>query len=74
MAVCGRLTRSRRPPLPGGLQVPPPGVRENVRVLGIKGKTSARIVRKDVPVCGGGFVHIVDDVVTPCVPRRVRGA
>ena len=54
--------------------MPPPGVRENVRVLGIKGKTSARIVRKDVPVCGGGFVHIVDDVVTPCVPRRVRGA
>lgn len=47
------------------LKVPPAGEKLNVLVLGPYGGQSAFIVRKDVPVCGGGYIHITDAVILP---------
>jgi len=47
------------------VKVPPVGVVKNIRILGIYGDTSAEIVRKDIPVCGGGIVHLLNSVVLP---------
>ena len=54
--------------LPGAnvaVKVPRPGVRKPVRVLGVGGATAANITRKDVAVCGGGYIHVIDSVVLP---------
>ena len=54
--------------LPGvnvAVKVPPVGVEKNIRILGIYGDTSAEIVRKDIPACGGGIVHLLNSVVLP---------
>ncbi len=47
------------------VKVPAPGERVNILLLGPYNRMSAYIVRKDVPVCGGGFVHILDNVLLP---------
>ncbi len=40
-------------------------MKKNIRVLGIFGNSVGEIVRKDLRVCGGGVVHLMDDVVLP---------
>ena len=54
--------------LPGvnvAVKVPPRGVRRNIVVVGVNGDTRASILRKDIPVCGGGYVHLLSEVVLP---------
>jgi hypothetical protein len=47
------------------VRVPPAGVKARIRVLGFQGDSAADIVRADVATCGGGVIHILDDVVLP---------
>jgi hypothetical protein len=47
------------------VKLPSPFDHSNVLILGPYARMHALVVRRDISVCGGGYVHVIDAVLLP---------